>query len=184
MLAPFGGNLEGVRSASLAYFGKEPRKLSYRGGGAAGRAAAGRPNGDGPTSSPRPRGSPARAYCSALWPAASSTRTRKRSPSASRSHWRDATSQPLRPMRRRKRSQPILRRTSLRLSIDARLQAKLETLAREGAARLGPKLSAAIVAIDNASGEIHARIGTPIISTPRAAARSTCRARRVRRVRR
>ncbi len=32
-------------------------------------------------------------------------------------------------------------------------------LAKEGAARLGPKLSAAIVAIDNASGEIRARIG-------------------------
>ena len=27
-LAPFGGNLEGVRAASLAYFGKEPRNLS------------------------------------------------------------------------------------------------------------------------------------------------------------
>ena len=27
-LAPFGGNLEGVRSASMAYFGKEPRRLS------------------------------------------------------------------------------------------------------------------------------------------------------------
>ena len=25
---PFGGNLEGVRAASLAYFGKEPRRLS------------------------------------------------------------------------------------------------------------------------------------------------------------
>ncbi|MGH6814408.1 MAG: transglycosylase domain-containing protein, partial [Hyphomicrobiaceae bacterium] len=27
-LAPFGGNLEGLRAASLAYFGKEPRRLS------------------------------------------------------------------------------------------------------------------------------------------------------------
>ena len=27
-LAPYGGNLEGVRAASLAYFGKEPRRLS------------------------------------------------------------------------------------------------------------------------------------------------------------
>src|SRR5207247_1189233 len=27
-LAPFGGNLEGVRAASLAYFGKEPSRLS------------------------------------------------------------------------------------------------------------------------------------------------------------
>ena len=39
-LAPYGGNLEGVRAASLAYFGKEPRRLSLRGSGAAGRAAA------------------------------------------------------------------------------------------------------------------------------------------------
>src|SRR5205085_3092533 len=27
-LAPFGGNLEGVRAASLGYFGKEPKRLS------------------------------------------------------------------------------------------------------------------------------------------------------------
>src|SRR5207244_7499380 len=27
-LAPYGGNLEGVRAASLAYFGKEPRRLT------------------------------------------------------------------------------------------------------------------------------------------------------------
>ena len=27
-LAPYGGNLEGIRAASLAYFGKEPRQLS------------------------------------------------------------------------------------------------------------------------------------------------------------
>ena len=27
-LAPFGGNLEGIRSASIAYFGKEPKRLS------------------------------------------------------------------------------------------------------------------------------------------------------------
>src|SRR5471032_760221 len=27
-LAPYGGNLEGIRAAALAYFGKEPRKLS------------------------------------------------------------------------------------------------------------------------------------------------------------
>ena len=27
-LAPYGGNLEGIRAASLAYFGKEPKRLS------------------------------------------------------------------------------------------------------------------------------------------------------------
>ena len=33
-LAPFGGNLEGVRAASLAYFGKEPARLAAGGGAA------------------------------------------------------------------------------------------------------------------------------------------------------
>src|SRR5208337_3494191 len=41
----------------------------------------------------------------------------------------------------------------IRLSIDARLQAKLEALVKESVARLGPKLSAAIVVIDNSTGE-------------------------------
>src|ERR1700678_4278291 len=27
-MAPYGGNLEGIRAASLAYFGKEPRRLT------------------------------------------------------------------------------------------------------------------------------------------------------------
>ena len=27
-LAPYGGNLEGLRAASVAYFGKEPRRLT------------------------------------------------------------------------------------------------------------------------------------------------------------
>ncbi len=45
------------------------------------------------------------------------------------------------------------------MSLDARLQRKLEALAREHAERLGPKLSVAIVALDNASGQIRARVG-------------------------
>ncbi len=36
-LAPFGGNLEGVRAASLAYFGKEPLRLDARRVGFVGR---------------------------------------------------------------------------------------------------------------------------------------------------
>ena len=47
----------------------------------------------------------------------------------------------------------------IKLSIDARLQQKLEALAREHAERLGSKLSVAIVVIDNASGQIRARVG-------------------------
>jgi penicillin-binding protein 1C len=54
----------------------------------------------------------------------------------------------------------------IKLSIDSRLQAKLETLAKESVARLGPKLSGAIVVIDNASGEIRARVGAADYSDP------------------
>jgi penicillin-binding protein 1C len=46
-----------------------------------------------------------------------------------------------------------------RLTLDAKLQAALEGLAREAAAGLGPKLSCAILVIDNASGEIRAHVG-------------------------
>jgi penicillin-binding protein 1C len=46
-----------------------------------------------------------------------------------------------------------------RLTLDAKLQASLEALTKEGAARLGPKLTGAILVIDNASGEIRAHVG-------------------------
>ena len=39
-LAPYGGNLEGVRAATLAWFGKEPKRLTIGEAGAARRAAA------------------------------------------------------------------------------------------------------------------------------------------------
>ena len=43
--------------------------------------------------------------------------------------------------------------------MDAKLQASVEALAREAAAAIGPKLSCAILVIDNASGEIRAHVG-------------------------
>ena len=58
----------------------------------------------------------------------------------------------------RRRSPPTASQV-IKLSIDARLQAKLEALVEESVARLGPKLSAAIVVIDNMSGEVRARVG-------------------------
>jgi penicillin-binding protein 1C len=60
-------------------------------------------------------------------------------------------------------SEAVLRRAPQqrvhRLTLDAKLQAALEGLAREAAAGLGPKLSCAILVIDNASGEIRAHVG-------------------------
>jgi penicillin-binding protein 1C len=65
----------------------------------------------------------------------------------------------------------------IRLSIDARLQAKLEGLAKQSAARIGAKLSVAIVAVDNATGEIRARVGAAdYLSTEREGAIDMTRA--------
>jgi len=156
--APFGGNLEGVRAASLAYFGKEPVKLTL-----------------------------AEAALLVALPQAPEWRRPDKYPEAARRAralvlqraWRrgvlnaDELAEALR------ESIPTTRRdfpalaahaseqavaaepgaSSIRLSIDARLQAKLETLAKESAERLGPKLSVAVVAIDNSSGEVRARVG-------------------------
>ncbi|MFC3267151.1 penicillin-binding transpeptidase domain-containing protein, partial [Camelimonas abortus] len=47
-----------------------------------------------------------------------------------------------------------------RLTVERRLQASLQALAQERAGALGPGLSAAIVAVDNASGEIRAYVGS------------------------
>jgi len=47
------------------------------------------------------------------------------------------------------------------LTLDAGLQRSLETLARDRAIALGPNISLAILAVDNASGEVLARVGSP-----------------------
>ncbi|WP_374546471.1 penicillin-binding transpeptidase domain-containing protein, partial [Rhodoblastus sp.] len=51
-------------------------------------------------------------------------------------------------------------RKLIRLTLDARLQASLENLARDRAERLGPKLTMAILVIDNATGQIRAHVGS------------------------
>ena len=47
-----------------------------------------------------------------------------------------------------------------RLTIDAGLQKTLQELARERARALGPQISVAILAVDNASGEVRARVAS------------------------
>jgi penicillin-binding protein 1C len=47
-----------------------------------------------------------------------------------------------------------------RLTIDADLQRTLEELARERARALGPQISVAILAVDNETGEVRARVGS------------------------
>ena len=47
-----------------------------------------------------------------------------------------------------------------RLTVDAALQRTLQDLARERAHVLGPKMSVAIMAVDNETGEVRARVGS------------------------
>jgi penicillin-binding protein 1C len=159
-IAPFGGNIEGVRAASLAYFGKEPRKLTI--GEAALLVAL--------PQSPEAR-RPDRSN-----DAARAARDRVLARVAAK-----GIITPDEAVQARRESVPLLRKPFpmlaahaaeeavaadpkahiLRLSIDARLQARLEELALDASRRLGPRLSLAMVVIDNASGEIRARIGGP-----------------------
>jgi penicillin-binding protein 1C len=157
-LAPFGSNLEGVRAASLAYFGKEPRHLTV--GEAALLVAL--------PQSPEAR-RPDR-FADAAKQARDRVLERAVERAIITSEEAEAAKREIVPSARR--SFPMLAAHAaeeavaadpqarvIRLSIDARLQAKLEDLARQSAERLGPKLSAAIVAIDNGTGEIRARVG-------------------------
>jgi penicillin-binding protein 1C len=157
-LAPYGGNIEGLRAASIAYFGKEPKHLSI------GEAA----------------------LLVAL-PQAPETRRPDRFPDAARQarnrvidralqrhviNQMEADAARAEPVPRERRPFPMLAPHATEsvlttdpglrvhhLTLDGRLQATLEVLAREAAQRLGPKITAAIMVIDNATGEVRAHVG-------------------------
>lgn len=157
-LAPFGGNIEGVRAASFAYFGKEPRRLD-----------------------------PAEAALLVALPQAPTLRRPDRNPEAARIG-RDrvleqATAAGLLTSDRLSAALrvPVLRErvpfpahaphladrmvamapgvSPLRLTIDAGLQSALERLAAQAVAARGDRLSAAFIVADHATGEILASVG-------------------------
>jgi penicillin-binding protein 1C len=158
-LAPYGGNLEGVRAASLSYFGKEPARLSL-----AERALlvalpqspeARRPD-RRPEAARRARDRTIdRAVALGLASRAEADRaklepipTERRAPPALAAHLADAA------MKARAGESRVV------TTLDARVQASVETLARETARRLGPKISAAMLVVDAASGEVRAHVGS------------------------
>jgi len=158
-LAPYGGNIEGVRAASLAWLGKEPRRLT-----------------------------PADAALLVALPQAPETRRPDRNPEAARSardrvldrgvaagviDREEATAAKREPVPRVRRPFPMLaahaagravrgdpQRSAHRLTLDADLQARLERLAAERAADLGSRISAALLVADHRSGEILASVGS------------------------
>ena len=158
-LAPYGGNLEGVRAASLAYFGKEPRKLSL-----------------------------AEAALLVALPQSPELRRPDRFPTAARAARdrvldraalagllpRDEIARAkTQPVPHERKPLPVLAphaadqvvllepdRREHRLTLDLFLQKNLQELARERAQALGPDISVAILAVDNVTGEVRARVAS------------------------
>jgi penicillin-binding protein 1C len=163
-LAPYGGNIEGIRAASLAYLGKEPRHLSL--GEAALLVAL--------PQSPEWR-RPDRAPDAAR---AARDRVLDRFAQTGTVPADEIALAKAEPVPTARHPMPLLAphaadeaiaqspgQSELRLTIDAELQGKLEDLARERArtlaGTLGPDISLAIFAVDNATGEVVAHVGSP-----------------------
>jgi penicillin-binding protein 1C len=162
-LAPFGGNLEGVRAASLAYFGKEPRRLSVA-EAALLVAIPQSPQARRPDRAPE-AARRARNHVLARMLAAGVV---------SRDDAARATAEPLTAAQLTRRDFPMLAphladtevtqhpgRTIHRLTVDHRTQASIEALVRDYVATLGARLSAAVIVVDHRTGEIIAYVGSP-----------------------
>ncbi len=157
-LAPYGGNLEGIRAASLAYFGKEPKRLSI----AEAALLVALPQ------SPETRRPD--HFADAARAARDKVLTRAAEAGVITKAEQDfAAAEPV-PQQRRAfpafaphASEEALRDNPeariIKLTLDAKLQASLEGLAHDGVLRVGPKLSAAILVIDNATGGVLAHVG-------------------------
>ncbi len=157
-LAPYGGNIEGLRAASLAYFGKEPRRLSF-GEAALLVALPQSPEARRPDRFPqiaqraRDRVLDRAAAWGVIHVAEAERAKNEPTPTARRAF----------PMLAAHAAEAALKQTPragiIKLTIDARLQASLEQLMRERAEKLGPKVSGAILAVDHATGEVRAHVG-------------------------
>ena len=158
-LAPYGGNLEGVRAASLAWFGKEPKRLSV----AEAALLVALPQLPEKRRPDRHRDVAEKARERVLTRMAVSEiigegeaeraiaeavpDRRRRLPSHA-AH--------LSELALRKDPKAVEHKTSL----DRTVQDGLETVAREAAERLGPKISIAMVMADARTGEILGEVGS------------------------
>lgn len=158
-LAPFGGNVEGVRSAALAYLGKEPRRLTP----AEAALLVALPQAP---EARRPDRHPERARLAR-------DRVLDRAAAAGVITAADAEAAKREPVPKIRRAFPMLapqtadrvvRETpaagTIRLTLEAGLQGALEHLASERAKAIGPDVSVAILVADVASGEVLASVGS------------------------
>jgi len=157
--APYGGNLEGVRAATLAWFGKEPRRLTP----AQAALLVALPQSPETRRPDRFPGAAAAARARVLARVTTSSLMGNRIAGAS---LQDPV--PTRRVRvpalaahmsdRARREAPA--RPVHRLTLDADLQARLETLSSQAVRDYGEKLSIAMVVADHRTGEILASVGS------------------------
>jgi penicillin-binding protein 1C len=159
-LAPYGGNLEGVRAASLAYFGREPDRLTI-GQAALLVALPQSPEWRRPDRHPdaarkaRDRVLDRMVTAGVLTAEEAASGKMEDVPTARLAFPRLAAHA----ARAAVEASPDER--IVRLTLDRDMQASLEALARERTAALGQKLSAAIVVMDAKTGALSARVGSP-----------------------
>ncbi len=158
-LAPMGGNIEGARAASLAYFGKEPARLTL-GEAALLVALPQSPEARRPDRAPEAARLARdrvldRAVVAGVVPAADASRAKDERVPGVRHDFlmlapHLAQAEALREPKRRVH----------RLTLDRDAQAALEDLARERAKLFGQKLSTAILAVEHRTGEVVAYVGS------------------------
>jgi len=158
--APYGGNLEGIRAATLAWFGKEPRRLT------AAEAALlvalpqspetrrpDRQNGTALTARNRVL---ARMQTQGLLDAdEADVASHAGLPGQMRAFPRHAAHL----ADRGRDADPLSPRHDL--TVEAVVQAKMETLVAQAAHRAGARLSAALIVADHHTGQIIASVGSP-----------------------
>jgi penicillin-binding protein 1C len=171
-LAPYGGNLEGVRAASLAYFGRAPQSLALE------EAALLVALPQNPEAR-RPDRHPKRAY-------AARNRVLERLTGQGVLPAHSMARVQIRPVPHRRLALPALaahaahralqedaEATVLELPIDADVQARLEAMVQDAVQRLsakhGPKQGLAIIAKDVRDGGMLAQIGAPDFTDARRA---------------
>lgn len=158
-LAPYGGNLEGVRAAALAWFGKEPKRLTV----AEAALLVALPQ---LPEKRRPDRNPASAQ-------AARDRVLARMVGAGKLSQREADRAAIDPVSPVRLALPSLAphaadaalrnapgKTRLALTIRKDVQQNLEAVALDAAKKLGPRVSVAMVMADAMTGEIVAEVGS------------------------
>ncbi len=163
-LAPYGGNLEGVRAASLAYFGKEPRRLSIA------EAALLVAIPQSPEMRRLDRGEDGRRYAGLMQ---ARNRVIMTAAGAHAITQADAKAATAHAAPHGRREFPALaphlsdrliaampNELSIKTSIDGKLQEAAEQIARRNAQAFGEKVSIAALVVSNRTGEVLADVGS------------------------